>query len=85
MKTTLARLAAGLVLLGTLAACSDDDPNYRIGPVNTVTVPATLKEFAQTDIGERTTGTASPQELNTLVLDTSSEDPADFDDLLQSP
>lgn len=44
----------------------------------------TLKQFAADDIGNHTRDTADPVEINDLAIDASNEDPAQYDDLLQS-
>lgn len=76
MKTDWLRYALGLILLWSISACRDDDGGGGV---------RTLKEFAVADINTRTTDSGTPQEINDLALDTSNEDPAQFDDLLQSP
>lgn len=82
MKTEWIRFALGFVLLSAITACHDDD---EAGGPPDAGAPQTLKEFAVADLGTRTTPTGAPQELNELVLDTTDEDPAQFDDLLESP
>lgn len=72
-KLLLAAATAALTLLA--AACDGEDE-----PV----APLTLKQFAVRDIDERTSDVAVPVEINGLVIDASNEDPAQFDDLLQS-
>lgn len=72
-KFILAAATAGLALL-TAGCDGDDDP----------AAPLTLKQFAVRDISGRSTDVAVPVEINGLPIDASSEDPAQFDDLLQS-
>lgn len=72
------RFALGLLLLSAVTGCFDGDGGGS-------PAPQTLKQFAVADISTRTTETGLPQEINDLALDTSDEDPAQFDDLLQSP
>ncbi len=71
----LLKTAVGALLALFAAACHDDDAAPR---------PTTLKQFAVGDIEARTSDTAVPVEINDLVIDAASEDPADYDDLLQS-
>lgn len=73
-KLTLALTAVAVMATG-LSGCFDDDD----GDGTT-----TLKEFAVADINKRTSDTAEPVEINDLALDTSNEDPAQYDKLLQS-
>lgn len=75
MRTDWLRYVLGVALLSALAACKDDDGGRG---------PQSLQQFALADINTRTTDTATPQEINDLALDTSDEDPAQYDDLLQS-
>lgn len=59
------------------AGCDGDDDNRSNGIT-------TLKQFAVADINTRTADDREPIELNDLALDTSNEDAAAYDDLLQS-
>lgn len=74
-KCLLIAATASLTLFA--AACHDDDDASFTGPT-------TLKQFAVNDLDNRTTDTATPIEINDLVIDDSSEDPAQFDDVLLS-
>lgn len=74
-KLLLAAATAALTLLA--ASCHDDDGT-------TIVMPLTLKQFAVNDINNRTGDTAVPVEINDLAIDVSNEDPAEYDDLLQS-
>lgn len=73
-KLALAGTVAALTLLA--ASCHDDD-DALVGPM-------TLKQFAVNDVNNRSTDTAVPIEINDLTIDFSNEDPAQYDDLLQS-
>lgn len=75
-KCLLLAATASLTLFA--AACNDDNDAPDISG------PMTLKQFAINDLDNRTTDTATPVEINDLVIDDSSEDPAQFDDVLQS-
>lgn len=75
-KLLLAATAATATLLS--AACLHDDDD------DGVAGPLTLRQFAVTDVGGRTTDTALPIEINDLPIDSSNEDPAQYDDVLQS-
>jgi hypothetical protein len=70
----------GWVLAGALAvtapACRDDD--------EAASGALTLKQFAASDIAGNTRDDNAPVELNDLFVDTSNEDPAQYDDLLPS-
>lgn len=68
-------LALGVAALALAATGCDDDE---------ATGPLTLKQFAAADIASRTADDREPIELNDLAVDTSSEDPTEYDDLLQS-
>lgn len=70
---TAATVAATLLA----ASCNEDNDSVLEGPM-------TLKQFNTIDLGSRTTDTAVPVEINDLPIDDSNEDPAQFDDLLQS-
>lgn len=72
-------LFAGVVLglAGVAAGCLHDDDDAFTGT-------QTLKQFAVDDIATHTSDTAEPVEINDLDLDLSNEDPAQYDDLLQS-
>jgi len=75
MKSHKLFMVATLALLSaTLAACDDDEDRG----------PATLKQLVVKDVNDRTTDTATPIEINDRVIDASNEDPAQYDDLLQS-
>lgn len=78
MTLRKALVAGGFALVAlSLTSCNDDDDSVPAGPV-------TLKQFAVNDVNNRTTDTASPVEINDLVIDDSDEDPAQYDALLQS-
>jgi hypothetical protein len=69
----------GWALAGALAliapACHDDDA---------ASGALTLKQFAASDIAGNTRDDNEPVELNDLFVDTSNEDPAEYDDVLSS-
>lgn len=67
--------ATALLLLATSACDNDDESRSR--------APTTLQQFAIDDISNRTSDTALPIEINDLDIDLSSEDPSDYDELLQ--
>lgn len=75
-KSLLVAATAALMLFAS--ACSDDDDAPAISG------PMTLKQFAVNDLNNRTTDTAEPIEINDLQIDDSNEDPAEYDDVLQS-
>lgn len=71
-------VAGGFALVAlSVTSCNDDDDSVPAGPV-------TLKQLAVNDVNNRTTDSALPIEINDLAIDDSNEDPALYDDLLQS-
>lgn len=78
MTLRKALLAGGFALVAlSVTSCNDDDDSIPAGPL-------TLKQLAVNDVSNRTTDTALPVEINDLVIDDSDEDPAQYDELLQS-
>lgn len=78
MTLRKALLAGGLALAAlSVTSCHDDDHSAPTGPL-------TLKQFAVNDISNRTGDSTVPVEINDLAIDDSNEDPAQYDDLLQS-
>lgn len=71
-KLALALAVAALTLVSS--ACDDDDA-ATAGAI-------TLKQFAAGDIAGNTRDDNEPVEINDLFVDASSENPADYDDLL---
>lgn len=74
MRKTLLALATASLALG-LNACIGDDDDGAPGAI-------TLTQFAIGDITGNTRDDNDPVELNDLFVDTSSENPADYDGLL---
>ena len=78
MTLRKALVAGGFVLVAlSVTSCNDDDDSVPAGPL-------TLKQLAVNDVNNRTSETALPLEINDLAIDDSNEDPAQYDDLLQS-
>lgn len=77
-KCLLVAATASLTLL--VAGCFENDNDTPPAPP----APLTLKQFAVNDLNNNTSDTAAPIEINDLVIDDSNEDPAQYDDLLQS-
>ena len=75
MKRKIASIAvvAALTLTGT--ACHDDEETGAAGAL-------TLKQFAASDIASNTRDDREPVEINDLFVDSSNEDPAQYDELL---
>lgn len=78
-KLILASAAAALTLVAA-TGCDNDSEGDNAAAAG----PLTLKQFAAADIASRTADDREPIELNDLAVDTSSENPADYDDLLPS-
>jgi hypothetical protein len=72
-KLAMALTVIALSMAST--ACFDDDDAAPSGAV-------TLTQFAISDITGNTRDDTEPVELNDLFVDTSSENPADYDGLL---
>lgn len=79
MKLRKILLMTGIAAFTLLAASCDSDNDGA-----SFTGPMTLKEFAVGDINIRTLDSAVPIEINDLTIDDSSEDAAQYDDILQS-
>ena len=78
MRTRKIALAlATAALAAAISSCHDDEAAAGPGAL-------TLKQFAAGDITGNTREDNDPVELNDLFVDTSSEDPAEYDDLLRS-
>lgn len=73
-KLALTMTVAALTLAAS--ACSNDDDNP--APSGALT----LAQFAIADINDSTRDDSEPVEINDLFVDTSSENPADYDSLL---
>lgn len=70
------RIGATALLLLATSACENDNASRS-------RAPTTLQQFAIGDINNHTSDTALPIEINDLDIDLSSEDPSDYDELLQ--
>lgn len=78
MKSALKKTTLGLALIGALilAACGSNGSD--LGPANNpANQPVALSALIRSLVTISTNDTALPMEINALLIDASSEDPAD--------